>query len=87
MNRHARCFDQDAVGNQLAAVDYICLDPSHIERGRGIPEGYGALTLNGGHWAYCSAALPEAPHEWHATGGVEFGAIRHAELPRFPPPR
>ena len=75
------------VGNELALVDYICVDESHIQRGREIPEGYGALTLNGRQWAYCSAALEEAPHEWRATGGVEFAAIRHAELPRFPPPR
>jgi hypothetical protein len=77
----------DEVETELAPVDYICVDESHIQRGRGIPEGYGALTLNGRQWAYCSAALEEEPHEWKPTGGVEFAAIRHSELPRLPPPR
>jgi hypothetical protein len=74
------------VETELASVDFICIDESHVQRGRGIPDTYGALTLNGRQWAYCSAALGNAPHDWKATGGVEFAAIRHAELPRFPPP-
>jgi hypothetical protein len=77
-----------SVENELAPVDFICVEAAHIERGRDVvPDGYGALTLNGRRWAYCSAALPGAPHKWKPTGGVEFAAIRHTELPRFPPPR
>src|SRR3954467_10356927 len=55
--------------SQTATVDFICIDRSHVERGRDIPDTYGALTLNGRQWAYCSAALGNAPHEWKATGG------------------
>ena len=70
--------------NKLATVDFICVDPAHVERGRDVPDGYGALKLNGRRWAYCSAALPDAPHRWQATGGVEFDEIRHKELPNLP---
>jgi hypothetical protein len=73
--------------NELATVDLICFDQSHIERGREVPDGYGALTLSGRRWAYCSAALPEAPHRWEETGGVEFDQIRHKDLPDLPKPR
>jgi hypothetical protein len=72
--------------NELATVDLICVDQSHIERGREVPDGYGALKLSGGRWAYCSAALPAAPHQWKETGGVEFGEIRHKDLPDLPKP-
>lgn len=65
-------------------VDLICVDESHIERGRDVPDGYGALKLNGGRWVYCSAALPDEPHRWQETGGVEFDEIRHKQLPNFP---
>ena len=73
--------------NRLASIDYICVDPSHIARGRAVPDGYGALTLNRRGWAYCSAARPEEPHQWKETGGVEFSDIRHADLPDLPRPR
>jgi hypothetical protein len=80
-------LERRRVESQLATVDFICIDRSHVERGRDVPDTYGALTLNGRKWAYCSAALDNAPHEWKATGGVELAEIRHAELPRFPQPR
>jgi hypothetical protein len=75
------------VDNQLAKVDYICIDPSHIARGRDVEDGYGALTLHRHRWAYCSAARPEEPHQWKETGGVVFSAIRHADLPDLSGPR
>jgi hypothetical protein len=75
------------VDNQLAPVDFICVDAAHVERGHGVPDGHGALTIHRRRWAYCSAALPNEPHRWKETGGVEFGAIRHADLPEFPRPR
>jgi hypothetical protein len=75
------------VDNELAAVDFICIDESHVTHGKGVPDGQGALTLNGQRWAYCSAGLREAPHRWKETGGVEFGAIRHADLPGLPDAR
>jgi hypothetical protein len=67
--------------NTLATVDFICVDAVHIARGREIPDGYGALKLNGRRWAYCSAALPHEPHRWEETGGVAFDAILHSQLP------
>jgi hypothetical protein len=73
--------------NKLATVDFICVDRSHIERGRDVPDGYGALKLNGRRWAYCSAALPDDPHRWQETGGVQFGDIHHKELPDLPKSR
>ena len=73
--------------NRLATVDLICVDAPHVERGRDVPDGYGALKLNGRRWAYCSAALPDEPHTWQVTGGVEFDDIRHKDLPNFPKPR
>lgn len=72
------------VENRLAAVDFICADKAHVAHGRGVPDGHGALTLNGRRWSYCSAAWPNAPHLWKETGGVQFAAIRHAELPDLP---
>jgi hypothetical protein len=72
------------VENKLATVDFICTDPVHIQRGREVPDGYGALKLNGRRWAYCSAALPDAPHRWQETGGVNFSEIRHEQLPAVP---
>ena len=75
------------VDNKLAMVDFICVDRAHIERGREVPDGYGALKLNGRRWAYCSAALPHEPHRWQETGGVQFGDIRHKDLPDLPRPR
>jgi len=70
--------------NKLATVDLICVDPAHIARGREVPDGYGALKLHGRRWAYCSAALPEEPHRWQETGGVDFDVIRHSQLPAVP---
>jgi hypothetical protein len=70
--------------SRLAPVDFICVDPTHVERGRGIADGHGALTVYRRRWAYCSAARPNEPHEWKATGGVQFAAIRHAKLPELP---
>jgi hypothetical protein len=73
--------------NKLATVDLICVDQHHIHIGHDVPDGYGALKLHQGRWAYCSASLPDAPHQWKETGGVEFEEIRHKELPAMPKPR
>lgn len=73
--------------NKLATVDFICVEGPHVERGRDVSDSYGALKLIGRRWGYCSAARPEEPHRWQETGGVEFGDIRHKELPNFPKPR
>jgi hypothetical protein len=75
------------VENAPASIDFICVDEAHIERGRGIPDGHGALTINSRRWAYCSAARPNEPHRWKATGGVQLAAIRHADLPELPASR
>jgi hypothetical protein len=75
------------VDNKLAPVDFICVDPAHVKRGRGVPDGCGALTINDRRWAYCSAARPHEPHRWKETGGLEFAAIRHADIPALPQPR
>ena len=73
--------------NKLATVDLICVDQRHIERGRHVEDGYGALKLRDRRWAYCSASLSEDPHVWEETGGVEFGEIRHKDLPGLPKAR
>ena len=73
--------------NQLATVDLVCVDPSHIEDGRRVPDTYGALKLKDRRWAYCSASLSDDPHLWQETGGVEFGEIHHMDLPGLPKPR
>src|SRR5688500_4637726 len=58
---HNPCSVTSIVENKLATVDFICVDGPHIERGLDVPDGYGALKLNGRRWAYCSAALPHEP--------------------------
>ena len=65
---------------ELDPVDYICLRPEHVALGKNVPDGQGTLTVNGRQWAYCSAGLKNAPHEWKETGGVSLAAIRHADL-------
>ena len=72
--------------NKLATVDLICVDGPHVERGRNVPDTYGALKLIGGRWAYCSAARPEEPHAGRDTVAWSRD-IRHEELPNFPKPR
>jgi len=71
--------------DQLADVDYICVTPEHVKMGKSVADGHGTLTVSGRQWAYCSAGLEDTPHDWKATGGVPIEAIRHAELPDFPP--
>jgi hypothetical protein len=75
------------VENELAPIDFICVDREHIQVGRDVPDGEGHLTLYDERWAYCSAARPNVPHEWRASGGVQLMEIRHRDLPRFPPAR
>jgi len=65
-------------------VDYICVTPDHVASGKSVPDGGGTLTVNGRRWAYCSAGLKNAPHDWKETGGVAFEAIHHADLPISP---
>jgi len=67
--------------DQLTPVEYICITPDHLDAGRDVPDGEGTLTVNRHRWAYCSAGLKDAPHDWKETGGVSFEAIRHADLP------
>lgn len=66
------------------AVEYICITPDHVVQGKSVPDEHGTLTVNGRHWAYCSAGLKNAPHDWKETGGVALEAIHHAELPATP---
>lgn len=70
--------------DKTALVDLICVNGEHIRIGKGVPDGAGTLTVVQRRWAYCSAALRNAPHDWKETGGVSFEAIRHADLPTFP---
>lgn len=49
-------------------VDLICVTAEHIETGKGVPDGEGTLTVSGRLWAYCSAGLLNAPHDWKETG-------------------
>lgn len=71
--------DQDL----LARIELLCIDGDHIQRGRGVPDGHGHFTLVERRWAYCSAGIPNAPHEWTETGGVDVDDIRHDKLPQF----
>lgn len=66
---------------ELHPVDYICVTPEHLVTGRSVADGHGTLTLNGRQWAYCSAGLKNAAHDWKGTGGVSLASIRHADLP------
>ncbi|HUQ16476.1 MAG TPA: hypothetical protein VM070_01680 [Candidatus Saccharimonadales bacterium] len=68
-------------GSDDQPVDYICITPEHIASGRSVPDGLGTLTVNGRQWAYCTAGLKNASHDWKETGGVAFEAIHHADLP------
>ena len=61
-------------------VDLICVTPEHVEAGRGVPDGEGTLTVSGRLWAYCSAGLWNARHDWRETGGIPFDSIRHDAL-------
>lgn len=70
--------------DERARVYLVCITGQHIETGKGVPDGEGTLTVVERHWAYCSAALRNAPHEWKETGGVSLDSIRHADLPVFP---
>ena len=70
-----------------APVHLICVNEEHIQTGKSVPDGGGTLTVVERRWAYCSAALRNAPHDWKETGGVSFDAIRHADLPTFPAAR
>lgn len=65
-------------------VDLICVTAEHIDSGKRVPDGEGTLTVSGRLWAYCSAGLKNAPHDWKETGGVPFDSIRHADLPVSP---
>lgn len=71
--------------DQAEPVDNICVTPEHLEMGKSVADGHGTLTVSGDRWAYCSAGLKNAPHDWKETGGVDFGSIHHAELPNLPP--
>lgn len=71
--------------DQLDPVAYICVTPEHIAAGKNVPDGHGTVSVNGRRWAYCSAGLKNAPHDWQETGGVALGSIRHADLPIAPP--
>ena len=61
-------------------VDLICVTAEHIESGKQVPDGQGTLTVSGRLWAYCTAGLENAAHDWKETGGIPFDSIRHAEL-------
>jgi hypothetical protein len=69
------------VEDELAPIDFICVDPEHIRIGHGVRDGEGHLTLHLGRWGYCSAALPNVRHQWQETGGISFKSIVHRSLP------
>ena len=75
----------DRRDDQAEPVDYICVTPEHLRIGKSVADGDGTLTVKGRRWAYCSAGLENAPHDWKETGGVDFESIHHAELPSLPP--
>lgn len=72
---------QQITDDQLDPVDYICIAPEHLAMGKSVPDGHGTLTVTGRHWAYCSAGLKNAPHDWKPTAGVSLASIHHADLP------
>jgi len=65
---------------QLHPVEYLCITPEHLVMGESVPDGQGTLTVNARQWAYCSAGLMNAPHDWQATGGVTLASFHHPEL-------
>lgn len=69
--------------DQTVPVDYICVTPEHIRMGKSVADGHGTLTVSDRRWAYCSAGLKNAPHDWKATGGVFLESVHHADLPAF----
>lgn len=65
------------------SIALICVIEEHLEMGQRIPDGRGTLTMVARRWAYCTAGLRNAKHEWKETGGLAFDSIRHSELTRF----
>lgn len=74
-----------ATDAELDSVSYVCITPEHVATGKGVADGHGTLTVFGRQWAYCSAGLRNASHEWAATGGVSLASIHHADRPAAPP--
>lgn len=70
-------------GSHDASVELICVIPEHITMGQKLPDGQGTLTVTARRWAYCTAGLLNAEHEWKETGGVSFDSIRHDDLSRY----
>jgi hypothetical protein len=66
-----------------APIEYVCADERHLQVGRDVADGRGHITVHLRSWGYCSAGLPDEPHEWRASGGVDLAALRHVDLERF----
>lgn len=66
-------------------VDLVCVTAEHIQIGKRVPDGRGTLTVSDRRWAYCTAGLENATHDWTETGGVRFDSIRHADPAAHPP--
>jgi hypothetical protein len=66
-----------------APIEYVCVDARHLRVGREVADGRGHITVFRRSWAYCSAGLADEPHDWRESGGLEFAALRHANLERF----
>ena len=64
-------------------VELICVTPEHITMGEKVPNGQGTLSVTARRWAYCTAGLHNAEHEWKETGGVALDAIRHDDVQRY----
>lgn len=62
-------------------IDFVCVNPEHIATGKLVPNGQGTFSITRRRWAYCSAGLMSAPHDWQETGGIPVESIDHATLP------
>ena len=76
-------MNENTGGDKTAPVDLICINGEHLRTGADVLDGSGTLTVVERRWAYCSAGLRNAPHDWKETGGVAFDSIHHVDLPRF----
>jgi hypothetical protein len=62
-----------------APIDYVCVDERHLRVGRDVEDGGGHITVYRRRWAYCSAGLEHEPHDWRASGGLDFAELRHVD--------
>ena len=65
-----------------AFIEYVCVTDDHLRRGLTVHDQKGHITINGGKWAYCTAARKDEPHEWRQIPPTPLPALRHAEVAR-----